>query len=120
MFSAEVAGTLLAAIREEEGEICGFLLEAPGDGSQRLVRCTNLAAQEGRVLVDESELAGIERLAEREHLVIKAFVHSQASGVRLGSAGRRSLARSRWPWLVVSASTGELEVGMYQGVSAPS
>jgi proteasome lid subunit RPN8/RPN11 len=121
VFSAEVAAALLTAIREEEGEICGFLLApAAGGARQRFERCRNDAEQEGTFLVEEDELARVERLAARDGLAIRAFVHSQAGGVRLGDAGRQALDRSPWPWLVVSTAGGELVVAMYQGSSVAS
>src|SRR4051812_6427445 len=63
----------------------------------------------GEFGIPDAEVHRVTRLAARTQLSIIAMYHSHVSGLaELSSSDVRALKRSRFPWLVIAPSRGEL------------
>lgn len=113
MLSRHVVETLTKAIHNErELEVCGYLLD-DGDGSQEFFRVRNWSELPGSFTVTEGELKRVERYARRNHLNVRAFVHSHRSTLELSRMDARDLAGSDVPWIVAVLKGETLRYAVY-------
>jgi proteasome lid subunit RPN8/RPN11 len=101
------------------GELCALLLE-DCQRQQEVVRVRNWDRESDSFFVARSEVQRVERYAERKGCKIIAFIHSHRSGLELSDTDRKSLAHSKYPWMVICLGKSGLEVKFYPNPSEPA